>query len=302
MQWHELFITATQLDDLNEGSKDDLIREPNNENSAPRLKIFDCRFSLAVGDKPAKGKAFYDESHIPNADYLDLEQDLSGDIDDSTGRHPLLSQSQQEALIRRHQLDTDSTIICYDDGKLAFAARAWFTFHLMGFHRVRLLSGGFPAWQSMHNQAYNSSSETLPQKPLTLPLTLPLPAVKPPIRLTTLAQALSESKALIDAREAIRFEGKHEPIDPVAGAIPSAINMPWLDCFDEEGQFKPTDWHRNRWQRFNTACHYCGSGVTALVNILSALLASDQPQDFYSGGWSEYIRSKQYLNSSNKAD
>lgn len=305
MQWQDLFITATQLNQLINDSTDSTNTSESTRitKSAKPLEIFDCRFSLAVGDKPAKGKAFYDESHIPGSEYLDLEQDLSGQITNISGRHPLPNKAQQNQLIDRYQLDSDTTIICYDDGKLAFAARAWFTFHLMGFHRVRLLSGGLPAWQSINNQISNANQPSIdPEYTLEKSLTLPLSAVTPPIQLNTLTQVLSEPTVLIDAREAVRFQGKQEPIDPVAGAIPNAINMPWLDCFNEDGQFKPVNWHRSRWQNTNTPCHYCGSGVTALVNLLSALLANNNQQHFYAGGWSEYIHSKHFSKGSNKAD
>jgi thiosulfate/3-mercaptopyruvate sulfurtransferase len=280
MNWDDIFVSVEQL------------RTTPTEN----ITIFDCRFQLAVGDKPAKGKAFYDESHIPGSHYLDLEHDLSASVEPTTGRHPLPSRAQFLALAERYGLTPNSKIVCYDQGSLAFAARAWFLFHYFGFPCVRLLDGGWDRWQQLQSpsQKNNPSSYQISPTPLTKPS---FSAVYIPLQIIDLESALSGHYQLIDAREAHRFRGESEPIDPIAGAIPQAINAVWLDNFDSNKALRPPEWHHARWQKLTTnkpLAHYCGSGVTALVNIISALLANCGTQYFYPGGWSEYIASKYF--------
>lgn len=270
MNWQDIFINAEQLSTL----------IPSD------VMVFDCRFQLAVGDQAAKGQVFYDEGHIPGAHYLDLEQDLSAPIGNKTSRHPLPDKEQFNALAERFNLTPNSKIICYDQGSLAFAARAWFLFHHFGFHCVRILAGGWSAWQLQSDQATSAKSALPSAKKV---------AISPvfiPVRIIDKEAAISGKYQLIDAREATRFRGESEPIDPIAGAIPQARNAVWLDCFDESRTIKPAEWHIHRWQGYSSErplAHYCGSGVTALVNIISALLAEQGTQYFYPGGWSEYL-------------
>ncbi len=273
MNWNDIFINSEDLSALL-------------QNKTEALHVFDCRFELAIGDKPAKGKAFFDQDHIAGASYLDLESDLSGIVDDTSSRHPLLSDLQFRKLAERFHVTADDIIVCYDQGKLAFAARAWFTFHQFGFHRVRILEGGFPAWQQQ--QMKQPPNNAVPQ----------IDPVKLPLKLYSLNQCFSDARQLIDAREEVRFLGQNEPIDPVAGTIPTAINYPWVDNFDETGRFQSQEWHKNRWQQENTkgksSVHFCGSGVTALVNVISQLLTQNENIGLYPGGWSEYIHSDHF--------
>ncbi len=273
MIWNDIFINSEDLSALMQDQPES-------------LRVFDCRFELAIGDKPAKGKAFFDQAHIAGASYLDLESDLSGLVDDSSSRHPLISDLQFRKLAERFNVTADDIIVCYDQGKLAFAARAWFTFHQFGFHRVRILEGGFPAWQQ-----YKIKQPSAKSAPDIVPVKLPL-------KLYALNQCFNDTEQLIDAREKARFLGQNEPIDPVAGTIPTAINYPWIDNFDETGRLKLQEWHKNRWQQENsglkTSVHFCGSGVTALVNVISQLLSQHENIGLYPGGWSEYLHSDHF--------
>ncbi|WP_144395113.1 sulfurtransferase [Pleionea sediminis] len=272
--WSDIFIEPAELNNLLE------------KKHLP-LKIFDCRFELAIGDKPAKGVEFFNEGHIPDAQYLDLEKDLSALTTPTSSRHPMVTQQQFNQICEHFNLTQETPIVFYDQGKLAFAARAWFVFQLFGFNKVRILSGGWRSWKKLHsevNRAHHKKDH------------FNFTSVKLPISVCHLDDALNSS-ALIDAREAIRFRGEHEPIDPIAGHIPGAENLPWLENFDSNENFHSIAWHKNRWQsRKNlTPVHYCGSGVTAIVNLISGLLGTPQKQILYSGGWSEYIYSENFL-------
>jgi len=279
MELNELFISPTVLHELCLQDK------------APF--IFDCRFSLAVTNRPAKSREFYEESHWPGARYLHLEEDLSAPLFEKSSRHPWPSQNQVEHLATRLNLTKDSRLVFYDDGKYAFAGRAWLIFKLAGFHRSRILWGGFNPSLPRSSASESELIEPESIEPESL-LTSndPLSATSVPIRLIDRTRLATAQSTLIDAREAIRYRGESEPIDPVAGTIKGAVNFPWLDSFDENGAFRPVVWHQQRWQ--STAqnpppIHFCGSGVTAIVNLLSALLADSPELLLYPGGWSEYL-------------
>ncbi len=241
------------------------------------VAIFDCRFSLA--DTQAGLKA-YKENHIPGAHYLHLDENLSGEKSKQTGRHPLPSNEQLQSLKQKLGVHSDSRIICYDEGKLAFASRAWLIFHLMGCHRVRMLEGGWQNWQSAITQPDSSTTRANFEE------------VKPNLQLLSLDDIMAhpENFQLIDAREKHRFTGESEPIDPVAGSIPGAINSVWLERLGENGRLI----EKSFTPEGTKPVHYCGSGVTALVNLIAGLIASETPQYLYPGGWSEYINSRYF--------
>lgn len=265
MEMSDIFIAPIQLARMLEVAPDS-------------VKVFDCRFALAQGATPAKGIEFYQAAHIAGARYLDLEQDLSATPDAISSRHPWPTISQVRQLAESLQLTPDTSIVCYDDGRYAFAGRAWLLLNQAGFTRSRILYGGFPAWQSRSSAPFAETS-----------IELPFAAAPAPVTLVT---ANDLSQPLLDAREATRFRGQSEPIDPVAGTIPGAENAPWLDNFDDNGEWQPLSWHQARWQsaqQREPITHFCGSGVTAIVNIISALLGSGKPQQLYPGGWSEYL-------------
>ncbi|WP_204137209.1 sulfurtransferase [Halomicronema sp. CCY15110] len=249
------------------------------------LIIVDCRFALG---HPQQGRAEYLAAHIPGACYLDLNQDLSSPVGQQGGRHPLpnidLFVSKLEGLgISSHPA---TPVIAYDATKGAFAARLWWLLRYLGHDAVAVLDGGFPAWQAAQ-----------------LPLTTAVPE-RPPgqfspavqadwvaDRSTVMAAQTEKSPALIDARSPERYRGEHEPIDPVAGAIPQALNFFWQTNLNEQGYFKPPAELAQLWQTMPTAdasIYYCGSGVTACVNLLAqAVMHRPMPQ-LYVGGWSDW--------------
>ncbi|WP_027590877.1 sulfurtransferase [Pseudomonas sp. RL] len=257
--------------------------------SAPELRILDCRFAL---DDPAYGRTRYAEGHVPGAQFADLERDLSGPIIKGvTGRHPLPDPARLQEALRAWGVDQDSTIVLYDDGPGAFAARAWWLLAWLGKRDgVFLLDGGFQAWQAAG-------------LPVTAQVTEPARGdftARPDACLVVEADQLGRRLAepgltLIDARALPRFRGEVEPLDPVAGHIPGARCAPFTDNLGADGRFLPPEQLRQRFENLLAGRNpeqlvaYCGSGVTACHNLFAMSLAGLPLAPLYAGSWSEWI-------------
>ncbi len=248
------------------------------------LVIIDCRFSLA---DPALGRQQYQSSHIPGANYLDLNQDLSSLGQKHGGRHPLpASERLAEKLAAIGITRGETLVVAYDDSRFAFAARLWWLLRYLGHNQVALLDGGFSGW---HNQGY----------PVTASLPQPrfgqfVPQLHPEM-LVDIQQVKTQKDqpqvALVDSREPERYRGEREPIDPIAGCIPGAVNYPWQDVTNPQGYLQPLSVHQERWERLQETTEimvYCGSGVTACVNLLSLEIAGIKTGKLYAGSWSDW--------------
>lgn len=248
--------------------------------------IIDCRFDLM---NPVAGRMRYEESHIPGAFYFDLNQDLSSPVSRHGGRHPfpdlaVLTQKLQACGVNAH-----TTVVAYDDNKGAFAARLWYLCHHIGHARVKILNGGFTAWKS-------ASLPTTTELPAARHGTLTMKPVAGKIlgyeQIKTLSDTRPEDIVLIDSREEARYRGEIEPIDPIAGHIPGAVNLPWMSAVDNDGFFLPPEKQRERWAALLPAHQkpvvYCGSGVTACVNLLSLALIGRDDARLYAGSWSDW--------------
>ena len=257
--------------------------------STPDLRILDCRFAL---DNPAVGRSRYAEGHIPGARFADLEQDLSGPVvKGATGRHPLPDPARLQERLREWGVNQDSTVLLYDDGPGAFAARAWWLLAWLGKRDgVYLLDGGFQAWQAAG-------------LPVTTQIDEPARGnftARPDASLVLDADSLSRrlrdpALTLIDARALPRFRGEVEPLDPVAGHIPGACCAPFTDNLGADGRFLPPAQLRQRFERLlagrspDQLVAYCGSGVTACHNLFAMSLAGLPLAPLYAGSWSEWI-------------
>ena len=257
--------------------------------STPDLRILDCRFAL---DNPAVGRSRYVEGHIPGARFADLEQDLSGPVvKGATGRHPLPDPARLQERLREWGVNQDSTVLLYDDGPGAFAARAWWLLAWLGKRDgVYLLDGGFQAWQAA-------------SLPVTTQIDEPARGnftARPDASLVLDADSLSRrlrdpALTLIDARALPRFRGEVEPLDPVAGHIPGACCAPFTDNLGADGRFLPPVQLRQRFERLlagrspDQLVAYCGSGVTACHNLFAMSLAGLPLAPLYAGSWSEWI-------------
>lgn len=260
--------------------------------------VIDCRFSLM---EPAAGQKQYNIGHIQGAYYLDLNQDLSKNDLSTTvqahgGRHPLPDVQTFSSKLCAMGIDDDTWIVLYDSARLSYAARAWWLLRYLGHDRTLLLNGGWQAWTGMH---YPITKE-LP--PTTSGNFTPVVQSDWTVDINYIKTALkTPGVVLIDSRETVRYRGDREPIDPIAGHIPGAINYPWQQVTDERG-FINAELQADRWANLqeNTEPEanpteanpteiivYCGSGVTACVNLLSLSLAGHHAK-LYVGGWSDW--------------
>lgn len=254
----------------------------NTEN--PQVVIIDCRFSLADSES---GQKQYQESHIPGAFYLDLNRDLASAVGKHGGRHPLPNMGELADKLSAIGINSSETlVVAYDDSRLAFAARLWWLLRYMGHSKVALLDGGFSAWKAAGYPVTN----TLPQPregkfvvQLQPDLVVDIETVKERKDLP--------GEVLIDSRESERYAGLREPIDPIAGHIPGAVNYPWQEVTDETGKVRSTSAQKQRWAQLEIGAEiivYCGSGVTACVNLLSLEIAGIPDAKLYVGSWSDW--------------
>lgn len=257
------------------------------QRSAEQPVVFDCRFNLMA---PAQGIQQYQESHIPEAHYLHLDDHLSSVIGPRTGRHPLPDFDALAEKLAQAGVGADRQVVVYDDCGGAMAGRAWWLMKLMGLHNVALLDGGFPAWTTAQQSV--TAELPVPNEGAALTYTIQAEMVRD-------AQALLSLPAgaqLVDARNPERFRGEQEPIDPVAGHIPGATNRPLQLNLNEQGLFKTPEQLRSEWLTFlagtapEQVIHYCGSGVTACHNYLSMEHAGLTGSRVYPGSWSEWIK------------
>lgn len=247
-------------------------------------KFIDTRFNLT---DPTAGQAAYKAGHIPNAHYFDLNYDLSAPLTPSQhqgfkgGRHPLPNVSDFKTLCSNHNLALNDEIIVYDQAAPFTSARLWWMLREVGFNQVFILDGGFNAWQengldtSTHHTPVNNTSQ------------LSFECIFNIIQYDDLEKQIQ----LVDARATERFDGTTEPLDPFAGHIPNAINLPFTDNFNEHGRLKEDTLLIDIWApilKAESTTHYCGSGVTACINIAVATHLKATRQYLYAGGWSDW--------------
>lgn len=251
--------------------------------------ILDCRFNLA---DTAAGERAYAQSHLPGAVYAHLDRDLSSPITPSTGRHPLPDPAQLMAKLQAAGLSERRQVVVYDDAGGAIAARAWWLLRWLGHEAVALLDGGWQAWCEAGQPLRSDAAKTL-SATQAVDIT-PLTALQ--IDVEALQQALDAGQVrLFDARAGERYRGEVEPLDPVAGHVPGAVNAPLTDNL-ADGRFLPPAQLRQRWlTRLDgaapeTVVHMCGSGVTACHNLLAMEHAGLCGSRLYAGSWSEWIR------------
>jgi thiosulfate/3-mercaptopyruvate sulfurtransferase len=255
----------------------------------PQVIIVDCRFSLAA---PWQGLQQYTMGHIPGACYLDLNQDLSAPVQVHGGRHPLASIEHITAKLNQIGVRSDSPagptwVIAYDDSRFAFSARLWWMLRYLGHDQVALLDGGIKAWQAFGGALSKTMPENRPGHFIAHPRADWL------VDIDTVRQNQGNPEVmLIDSREPYRFRGEHEPIDPIAGSIPGAVNYLWSNVSDEAtGQLKSPAELADYWadlDRVQQSIVYCGSGVTACVNLFAQVMAGKPMGKLYPGGWSDW--------------
>lgn len=246
--------------------------------------ILDCRFNLA---DPDQGRRQYDEGHIPGAYYADLDQDLSGPVvSGRTGRHPLPDPVELQTTLRQWGIHSDSEVVVYDGASAMMAARAWWLCLWAGLSRVRVLDGGWQAWQSTDGPV--ESTPNTGKHDGTIDVQCSRDWIIDALELSGTA----DQYTLLDARALPRYTGDTEPMDHKAGHIPGAICADFAGNLDASGQFKSPEALRQRFESLpddaSLVC-YCGSGVTACHTILALMLANHPRPRLYAGSWSEWI-------------
>jgi len=248
----------------------------------PEWVAVDCRFDL--GD-PQAGRRRYLAGHVPGARYAHLDDDLSDRSGGGGGRHPLPAPDRLRALFGRLGVDARVQVVAYDDAGGAMAARLWWLLRYMGHDAAAVLDGGWPAWEAAGG-AVTSGPEPAP----------------PPRRFEGTprrewvadAGAAARAPVLVDARDAARYRGETEPLDPVAGHIPGARNLFFGGNLDASGRFLPPGRLADRLATVlgdrpaSDAVFYCGSGVTACHGLLAAARAGLPMPRLYAGSWSEW--------------
>ena len=245
--------------------------------------VLDVRWALTTANTPA-GREDYDAGHVPGAFFVDLDTELAAPAGDG-GRHPLPEPAVIETFLRRAGITEHSRVVVYDAKESYAAARAWWVLRWVGITDVRVLDGGYAAWVSA---GLPISTEE--------PLDRHGDVVVQPGQLTTLdagaAGALARDGVLLDARAPERYAGETEPIDPVAGHVPGAVNSPTTEWVTADGTFRrdlAEHWAQVRAGREGPVGVYCGSGVTAAHHVL-ALAELGVDAVLYPGSWSEWIR------------
>ncbi len=254
----------------------------------PQLAVLDARFDLA---RPEWGAAEFAAGHIPGAQFVHLDRDLSGPIGPATGRHPLPDPAALAARLGALGVANSSQVIAYDQGNGMFAARVWWLLRWLGHTRVAVLNGGFAAWRAAGGAIESSVRATKPQA------FVPRVAVGATVNAQEVDTLRTKpSELLVDARAADRFAGQNETIDPVAGHVPGAVNHPFARNIGVDGRFLSREELRAAWlttlgSRAPAAVvAMCGSGVTACHNLLALEHAGLPGARLYPGSWSEWIK------------
>jgi thiosulfate/3-mercaptopyruvate sulfurtransferase len=260
--------------------------------SGQPLRVFDCSFDLM---KPEAADALFAEVHIARAQQAHLDRDLSAhSADDAVngGRHPLPRRETVAAWLGRMGVDAATQVVVYDRNGCNYCGRLWWMLQWLGHEAVAVLDGGLQAWQ-----AAGGALERGPAQPVSACAFTPRPPLRPLVDTATVHARLGQpGQTVVDARGGPRFRGEVEPLDPVAGHIPGALNRPFTDNFAPDGRFKPAEVLRAEWLALlqgrapETVVHQCGSGVSAVPNVIAMALAGLGTSALYAGSWSEWSR------------
>ncbi|WP_433431411.1 sulfurtransferase [Nonomuraea sp. CA-141351] len=250
------------------------------------VTVLDVRWRL--GGPP--GVEFYREGHIPGAVYCDLDKDLAAPPGEG-GRHPLPEAGAFQSAMRRLGVSNGRPVVVYDDAGSTVAARAWWALRYFGHQDVRVLDGGLPAWIEAGLPTTKDTPDLAASGATEGDFTARAGGM--PMLTADEAAALATQGVLLDARAAERYRGEVEPIDPVAGHVPGAVNAPTTENVGPDGRFLAPAALRDRFAGLGLgegvqAGAYCGSGVTAAHEVL-ALEVAGLPAALYVGSWSNWV-------------
>jgi len=260
------------------------------QNQLDDTVIFDCRFDLS---QPHLGHQQYLEGHIPSSIYVDLEKDLSGPKNPLQGRHPLPNSSNWADTRARLGVSENTHVILYDLQENTYSARMWWMLKAIGHKSVQILDGGFKEWVKLGGTVESGPS----LEPNSL-INTPIIEYKGLIQMSDVQHNIKNPCfQIMDARAKERFRGEAEPLDPVAGHIPGAMNRPYKNNLNDNHLFKTgselADEFSNIGFAPNQVVHSCGSGVTACHNLLAMEIAGLSGSLLYAGSWSEWCNHPQ---------
>jgi thiosulfate/3-mercaptopyruvate sulfurtransferase len=273
---YSTLITAAQLQTL--------------QNSGAPLLVFDCTFDLM---NPTAGHAQYAEQHIAGALHADLDQHLA--THDATqrvngGRHPLPKRELFAAWLQSVGVNQDTQVVVYDRNGMNYCGRLWWMIKWCGHEAVAVLDGGLQAWVAAGGSLATGEEAAHP----TGNFALHEPLVKLVETANVAAHFDDGTQTIIDARGAPRYRGEVEPLDPVAGHIPGALNRPFNTNLNSDGLFKSAADLRAEFAALlgdaqpESVVHHCGSGVSAVPNVLAMEVAGLGRTALYAGSWSEW--------------
>lgn len=268
--------------------------------SPNRVRVFDVRHDLV---DHAAGRRAYDAGHIPGAIHIDHETELAAAKTGKNGRHPLPQPDVFAAHMATLGVTPDTHVVAYDASGGMYAAHLWWMLKWIGHRKVQVLDGGWQAWVAA---GLTQQTETPADQSLTQPAEN---AAAQPASTTAfgtgtmgavdadavLANLRKPAFTVLDARAAPRYRGEVEPMDPVAGHIPGALNRPNTGNLGEDGRFKSADTLREEYLALlngvpaEQVVHQCGSGITATHNLLAMEVAGLSGSRLYPGSWSEWV-------------
>jgi thiosulfate/3-mercaptopyruvate sulfurtransferase len=252
----------------------------------PDVAVLDCRHALADF---SLGRRLYDESHIPGAFLAAVEEDLAGPKTGMNGRHPLPDPETFARFLRGVGVNDDTQIVAYDAGADMFAPRLWFLCRWIGHDASAILDGGFAAWNAHGCPVTSTPSKRSSEGTLTVRLR---PELVVDVEYVS-RNLKSPAMQLLDARAKERYTGETEPIDPVGGHIPGALQRWFKDNFTSDGRLKSPEQLRaefaNSGLDAKLTVHQCGSGVSSTATYLAMVHAGLEGSRIYNGSWSEWV-------------
>lgn len=267
-----------------------------------RLMVFDCSFDLM---DHAAGEKQYLQAHIPGAVYAHLEHALSeapqpdaeGKLRQPAhavtgGRHPLPTREKFATWLSSVGFANDMQAVVYDRNGNNYCGRLWWMLKWVGHEAVAVLDGGLQGWQSAGGEVRAGNEPSHFQSNFE-----PGPPLRNLVTTQEVVSGLGQGgQTLVDARATPRYRGDVEPLDPVAGHIPGALNRPFGSNIGPDGRFKPPQQLRAEFEQLlqgrdpRTVVHHCGSGVSAVPNLIAMEVAGFAPTALYAGSWSEWCR------------
>lgn len=242
--------------------------------------VFDCRHDLM---DPQAGPTSYADGHIPGAFHAHVDHDLSDPVEDGMrGRHPLPDPERFKDWLGAHAIEPDTQVVAYDDSNGMWAARLWWLLRHYGHEHVAVLDGGLAEWKRQGLRVDTEATSRPGGRFEGAPGAMPI------VDTQTVEAAVADGRDLVDVRAPERFTGETEPVDPVAGHIPGARNIPFTKHTGDDGLFLSPDELKARYEDLVDPIVYCGSGVTAAHAVLATAVAELEPPALYPGSWSAW--------------